>query len=311
MALPVAPLLLFNPLQVAADSVHVNAGPPGFDRCGAPSTAEMNTWYSNSPYDDYGFYFGGENNDGCSNVDGGGTVDNSWIATVQAQGWDFLPLWNGLQPPCTQISGVATFSLDPTTAWNQGVSEAQSAYNAFVTTSGLDLGTPGIAYLNIDAYTYTSPTDACDTALINFIGAWDNELHSLGSAAGSSFTAGVYGSMNLAYTEWYYVNNGVNFQAPDDIWMSNWPCKTDANYCSYFGGGQNGVYNFNPTYIGSSIPDSAWYYDQRIWQYNGPHSENYGPPPGVALTIDSDCVDASVLGPSQHNIAMNCGYPYR
>ena len=97
----------------------------GFDTCmiGAlPSLAEMQTWFSNSPYRVRNLYLGGASLPDC------GHLTFSYVQQLAQQGWVFIPTWVGPQPPCANVAHKT--SPDPATAYNQGLIEADLALNA-------------------------------------------------------------------------------------------------------------------------------------------------------------------------------------
>jgi hypothetical protein len=99
----------------------------GFDTCVMPSTAQMTAWWSSTNYYYVGLYLGGENYDGTGSGCTNSNVDASWVSTVGDQGWNFIPTWVGLQAPCSGLAHV--MSSNTTTAYSQGVADADSAMN--------------------------------------------------------------------------------------------------------------------------------------------------------------------------------------
>ena len=65
---------------------------------------------------------------------------------------------------------------------------------------------------------------------------------------------------------------------------------------------------FDGSFVRPYVPDAYWFYDQRLYQYNGTHTESYG---GASISIDSDCLDGHVLGPISLKQSQSCANPYR
>ncbi len=84
----------------------------GIDTCEAPSLSAMSTWRLASPYTSIGIYIGGINR-ACSNA---ALNSSTWVNTVVAQGWKVLPIYVGLQAPCTDPGNGTQMSRDLGTA---------------------------------------------------------------------------------------------------------------------------------------------------------------------------------------------------
>src|SRR5437870_12633078 len=91
----------------------------GFDACTAPSGAAMDAWLA-SPYRAVGVYFGGENR-ACAQPN----LTPSWVAAQQAAGWHLMPIYLGLQAPCT--TSDKHFLIDAANAAGQGRAQAEDA----------------------------------------------------------------------------------------------------------------------------------------------------------------------------------------
>ena len=196
---------------------------------------------------------------GVNRACGDGNLSAVWVAAAVAQGWSLLPLYVGLQAPCVSQSGLAHLSSAPATATAQGVAAADDAA-ARAAFFGLPGGSP--VYLDMEGYSTKSP--ACSQAVQSFVTGWVTELRA------SGWVAGVYGS--AASTIRDLSNLGV--ATPDDVWIANW-------------NGVTGV--FGDPYVS----DALWPNHQRIHQYKGGHRETWG---GVTIDVDSDFVDAAVVG---------------
>jgi hypothetical protein len=186
-----------------------------------------------------------------------GNLSASWVASVQALGWSLMPLYVGLQAPCVAPKGLK--KLTPASAASQGAAAADDAADR-AAGFGLPDGSP--ITFDMEGYSTTNPT--CTQAVQAFLGAWVTELHIRG------YVASVYGSASSTIRD----AAGVS-PAPDQVWIANW----------------NGLASvFGDPYVS----DSLWPNHQRIHQYKGGHRETWG---GVAIDIDSNYVDGSVVGP--------------
>ncbi len=155
----------------------------GFDACSAPPSTTMDAWLT-SPYRAVGVYIGGANRH-CAQIE----LTAAWVAHQQAAGWHLLPIYLGLQAPCT-TSGKR-YLMDPAHAAAQGRAEASAAV-----TAAHSLGmSPGTALIfDMEAY---RPADAgCSRPVLAFLGAWTARLHDVG------YLSGVYGSSARPSTIW-------------------------------------------------------------------------------------------------------------
>lgn len=226
----------------------------GFDACTAPSVAEMQAFWTNTPFWNVGIYIGGSLR-GCAQPN----LTSSWLQQVgpQGQGWHFLPIWVGPQAPCSGFS--TTFSSDPATAYQQGRNEALGAYNAAVGL-GMDVQNAPIIY---DLESFDSSNGACVSAAQQFVQGWVDQLH-----VPVSQLAGVYGSGCSSALNAYATLS----PPPDFIWGADW--------------------NGNPSTTDLACVSSGyWASHQRHKQYAGGHDETWN---GVTLNIDSDCSDGPV-----------------
>lgn len=238
----------------------------GFDKCEIPTTSQMQTWWTNSPYYEVNLYIGGSAR-ACSNSG----LNASWVSTVSAQGWNFIPTWVGPQAPCTGYN--SRFSSDPTTAYNQGRTEANSAVSVATNLGLISAGRYAVIYYDLEAFPDQS---SCRTAAKSFLNGWVERLNELGHRAG------IYGSACGSYvTDWATIAN-----VPDDVWPAHWIYST---------------YNANATvWSVACVADSYWNNHQRIRQYAGGHNETYG---GVTFNIDSNAIDGHVAGVNPRSLA--------
>ena len=236
----------------------------GFDKCEIATLSQLQTWQDNSPYQAVNLYIGG----GCRSC-ANSALSASYVSQISQQGWTFIPTWVGPQSACWGGGCGSRISNDSTTAYNQGVSEANAAI-AVMINLGLAAadGSGAIIYYDLEGYDTTN--SACRAAARDFMSGWVARLHEVGSQAG------VYGSACAAAINDF---SGID-NIPDAIWPAHWI------YNSY---NQNAsVWNV------LCIPDGNWANHQRIRQYAGGHNETWG---SVTLNIDSDVIDSVVAVP--------------
>jgi hypothetical protein len=225
---------------------------PGFDTCAAPSASAMNAWLA-SPYRAVGIYIGGAAR-ACAQAN----LTPTWITTVHAQGWQFIPTYVGLQAPCTDYIS----RIDPAVAASQGAQSADDAANAM---AALGFAADGSNPVYFDMDHYDSTDAACVQAVLRFIDAWTVQIRARG------YISGVYGSGSSMMTNLVQQWGNPSFHQPDDIWFANWNLKATV---------------FDDPWV----PNSMWSNHQRIHQYRGDHNETHG---GVTLNIDSDQVEGA------------------
>ncbi|WP_446211883.1 DUF1906 domain-containing protein [Micromonospora sp. IBSANI012] len=220
----------------------------GFDTCAAPSDAEMTAWLQ-SPYRAVGIYIGGVNR-GCAQDN----LTPEWVASQQAKGWRFFPLYVGLQAPCTTYLR----RIDPAQAAAQGLAAADDA-----ATNARSLGLALKSTLILDIEHYDPGDAACSTAVVSFVGAWTARLHQHGYLSGlyTNTASGGLQDQVAAYWQSGYVR-------PDILDFANW----------------DGV----QTVADPAIPATYWAPKRRMKQYQGDHYETWG---GVRLDIDSNYLD--------------------
>ena len=230
----------------------------GFDKCGLPSLSNMQTWWNSSPYNGFNLYIGGSMY-ACRYTS---LPTASYVSTVSAQGWRFFPTWVGPQAPCMGDRYGSVFSYNTSTAYSQGVDEANAALTV---AANLGLAAPDksgtVIYYDLETY---GTTDSCRNAAKSFISGWTHQIRAQGSLAG------VYGSACYNVTDWSTIAN-----VPDAVWLAHW--------------------YLNPAYLptasvsDSCVSNSLWSNHQRLRQYAGDHPETWG---GVSLGgIDSNALD--------------------
>jgi hypothetical protein len=263
----------FGPVALASPEITVPPPAPpagrGFDTCETPSTSAMSTWRNFSSFTSVGIYIGGINR-ACSN---NALNSATWVNTVVAQGWRLIPIYVGLQAPCTDPGNGAQLSLDLVTAAGQGRDAANDAvFRAGV--AGIGPGAP--IYYDMEGY---NSTDAgCVGAVRLFISGWVAQLHALG------YTAGMYSSLCSGIADQATVYDNSFYNRLDAIWVAAWAYndQNDPGYSTY----QPNLFGY--TGCGASVTDVMWPFHQRLRQFRGGHNETYG---GVTINIDTDAVD--------------------
>jgi hypothetical protein len=197
-------------------------------------------------------------NRGCPD----GNLSSSWIDSALAGGWYLIPLYVGLQAPCVQQTRVTRISAGSAAA--QGAAAADDAATR-AAAFGLGQGTP--VYFDMEGYRTDDP--GCTQTVQAFLAAWVDELHARG------LVAGVYGSAASTIRD-LSASAAAGLPSPDDVWIAHW--------------------DGNPALFGDPyVPDSLWTNHQRLRQFRGGHHETYA---GVTLNIDTDSLDAAVIGPA-------------
>jgi regulation of enolase protein 1 (concanavalin A-like superfamily) len=229
----------------------------GFDKCEIPTLSQLQIWITNSPYKVVNLYIGGSRRS-CANS----ALTSSYVTQLSQQGWKFIPTWVG--PQCR----YGDISSDLTTAYNQGVAEANAAINA-ATNLGLTLPDSSGTIIYYDMEGYTSQNPNCRDPAKSFITGWTAQLHATGNLSG------VYGSSCAA--------NISDFAEISEVPDAVWPAGA---------GFYSTQYSPNATVWGNScVADNLWNNHQRIYQYTAGHQETWG---GVGLTIDSNVIDGVV-----------------
>lgn len=224
-----------------------------FDTCATPSVAAMQAWRRSS-YRGVGVYIGGANR-AC----GDGNLSASWLGSVVAhQGWKVLPIYVGLQAPCSS-SVFARTSEDPGTAYRQGVAGAADAV-AEARSFGL---LPGSAvYDDMEGY---GGSGRCSAGVLSYLSGWTSGLHGAGYSAGV-YSSGASGIYDIGRNFW-----NTAYLMPDLVWSARW----------------DGVASTTER----NLSTAEFSQHQRLKQYAGDHVERFG---GYAIDIDSDAVDAAV-----------------
>lgn len=228
----------------------------GFDACTAPSSTQMQAWLA-SPYRAIGIYFGGINR-ACLQPN----LTATWVAQQQAAGWHLMPIYLGLQAPCTTSN--KRYLIDPTTAAAQGRAQAD---DAVAQAKALGLARESVLIFDMEAY--RTDDAACRSAVLAFLSAWTARLHDL------SYLSGFYSSMASGVAHQVAAYNTPGYVRPDYLDFAKW----------------DGV----ATVSDPAIPSTYWYPQRRIKQYRGDHTETYG---GVAINIDNDYLVVAPIPPT-------------
>jgi len=252
----------------------------GFDRCGSMTVSQLQKFWGVSggtftQYYTVGVYIGGATarapSVSCF------IPSASWVSQVSAIGYGLVFIWDGLQAPCS--SNTNRFSSNTTTAYNQGKTEAQAAYDT-VTNLGAD-ECCSIEYVDIEG-NYTDTT-SCHAAINSFLKGWADKLGSL------SEHSGVYSSSSKAIkgllTDPGKCTSSTG-HCPDNVWNAHYVTSTDPEY--------------NSVWSDPNVSDGAWgTYHQRLHQFKNGHSHTFN---GATLNpVDDDCNCGDVAGGSSHS----------
>ena len=261
-AAPAASASPDTPLKFpAAASATLYTG-KALDTCTAPSLAAMKTWSTASPYRGIGIYIGGPMR-GCAQPN----LTPAWVNSVTKQGWKLLPIYMGLQAPCSRFTNPAKLVSLPTAA-AQGTTSATDAI-ADLKALGLQ---PGSAVYD-DMELYDTTDTACTQAVLTYISGFTTELHRRGYLAGFYVTTTGATALSANYASTAYAR-------PDALWVANW--DSDPTVSTGF----------------DSINSTQWTIHQRVKQYQGDFYATYpattATVKGVKLRIDADYIDGPV-----------------
>jgi hypothetical protein len=225
----------------------------GFDACSAPSVSQMAAWGA-SPYRAVGIYIGGLNM-ACSQVN----LTAGWVSAESAAGWQFIPIYVGLQAPGA-CGGCAAISAGSAAA--QGAAAAGDAVNQ---AQMLGIGPGNPIYDDMEGYARGAANTA---SVLAFLSGWTTQLHAEG------YLSGVYSSADSGVRD-LAAQWGTGYAEPDEIWFARW---NDAQSSD------------DP-----SLPPGEWAAHQRLHQYSGAHDESYG---GATINVDDSYLDGATAGSS-------------
>lgn len=238
----------------------------GFDTCQAKTQTMLSDWWNSTPWWEIGVYLGGSVGQSKGCYDGAAAVDRALNT-----GYGVTPYWYGPQlgAPCNIAPYSSYISLNTTTAYNQGVSEANSANSAAVA-AGLPLGTP--IFYDMEAYYANS---GCRAAAQAFINGWDYQLN-----RNTVFWGSAYGSSCASYpADWASIANVPFSISPSDTQLDN--------------GSQYGY---------PCLSNAPWSVHQRVGQFSQ-DSATYN---GYFLYIDENCADAQLPTTFSGGAASSC-----
>lgn len=203
----------------------------GFDTCTAPPNEGMDTWLRYSPYRAVGIYIGGISK-ACSQR----FLTWDWVHRQTSRGWRLLPVYVGLQAPCTGFRN----KIDPPNAGHQGWADGDdAAYQA----ERIGIGRGSTIYADMESF--DPGNGECRDAVLNYLRSWIIRVHQRG------YRTGVYSS---AATGIQVIANAPGFPLPDHIWMAHW----------------DGTANVESRYVRGDM-----WQRRRIKQYTGGHPESH------------------------------------
>ncbi len=127
----------------------------GLDACTSAFNNQnfLSTWWADSPFFVYGMYLGGVTaaQQGC------GPISLTNLNYAISLGWAIEPIWYGPQvpPSCGRSVAQNYISLNATTAYNQGVAEADAAS---AKAQSLGFGADDVITYDLEAYGKAYPT---------------------------------------------------------------------------------------------------------------------------------------------------------
>ncbi len=227
----------------------------GFDACTAPSQDVMDGWWASSPYESVGIYIGGVNM-GCAQPN----LSAAWVARQVGIGWHLVPVYVGLQAPCTGFPN--RISYDVPTARAQGEADAADAMER---ADLRGIVAPSTLYADVEGY--DSSNGDCVAAVMSYVSGWTFALHT------GAYQSGVYSSAASGMHDLSTHYDRLGASRPDDLFMAWWNERADVDGGSY-------------------VPASQWQHQQRVHQYVGETTERHG---GHTLSIDLDFLEVSTV----------------
>ncbi|WP_300679151.1 DUF1906 domain-containing protein [Nocardioides sp.] len=229
------------------------------DTASTPSLTKIQAWQQSSPYKAIAVYIpvAPAYDVRYDKVQSELTAD--WVRQVRAGGWQVLPIYVGMQAPCSKYS--TTFSGAVATARAQGAAMASDAANA-----AFSLGLPVGAPITYDLEAYPTDNATCRNAVQAMQDGWTRRLHQLGR------NSGIYGSVSSTITHIVAASQVDAYAKPDAVWVAKWDGQAD-------------------TTLATALPAGSWA-GRRMHQFLGGGSETYG---NVTLNIDASAVQPSVF----------------
>jgi hypothetical protein len=221
----------------------------GFDACAAPSQGAMDAWLASS-YRAVGVYIGGIHR-ACAQPNLGA----SWVATQARKGWHLMPVYVGLQAPCTSFHNRV--DLDQGTARSQGRDAANDAADR---ANGLGMEAGSVLYADMESY--STADGPCSAAVMSFLSGWAERLRDRG------YKAGVYSSAGSGISDLVRNYDNKAYSPPDHVWFAWWNTQANADG-------------------GRFLPADRWA-GKRVHQFLGGHDETYN---GVTINVDSNYLE--------------------
>ena len=255
----------------------------GFDTCSEPEESVLQEMWPSTHYSYIGLYIGGPTGkQNCSPL-----PSRNYFSKVHAQGWDFLPIFDGLQAPCNE--GISPkFSANPAESFKQARTEAaeeadhaagQLQRKGFITRPGT------IVYYDLENFEQTGNPN-CKAATEEYINNWDRRME-----LEYEVTPGLYGSANASHLDQFW---GIKYK-PADIWIG------DAIRYGY-----NEEALLEKSVFKASIPSADWP-NRRLRQYEtGREQDVYVGSVKKTVTIDRDCAYGLVAGQGEKKDEPEC-----
>jgi hypothetical protein len=238
----------------------------GFDTCAAKTQTMLSDWWNSTPWWDIGMYLGGSVGQSVGCDDGAAAVDRALNT-----GYGVTLYWYGPQmgPPCNIGTYSQYISLNTTTAYNQGVAQANSA-NSAAKAAGLPYATQ--IFYDMEAYYANS---GCRAAAKAFINGWDYQLD-----VNTAWAGAAYGSSCASYvSDWASITYVPTAISPSDTALDN--------------GSQYGY---------PCLSNGLWNQHQRVGQFSTDNA-TYN---GYNLTIDENCADAYLPSIFSGGVSSGC-----
>ncbi|MBP2474350.1 hypothetical protein JOF53_003222 [Crossiella equi] len=191
----------------------------------------MDTWLRYSPYRAVGIYIGG-----ISKACGQRHLTPAWVDWQTRLGWQLLPVYVGLQAPCTGFRN----KIDPGNAGHQGWADGEDAANQ---AAWLGIGGGSVIYNDMESF--DPGNGECRDAVLNYLRSWIIRVHQRG------YRTGVYSS---AATGIQTIANTGGFPHPDHVWFAHWDNAPNAE---------------------SRFVRGDWWRGRRVKQYTGGHEESH------------------------------------
>lgn len=260
----------------------------GVDSCELPGVPALNYLWNHNKYEFayIGFYVGGvvaAGPDGeCKRRFSKGQVNH-----LHAIGYDFLPIMDGRQPPCSSES-KSYFSEDPAHGFRKAREQAASEVDTAVKRMAeVGFTAPGsVVYYDIESFNQDTEHPNCLAATKEFVNNWDRRLK-----MAYGVTAGLYGPVQGAHVDAFW---NLNYR-PDDLWYSEiqLPEQRELNE------EHESVWAVPP----GRLPDDHWP-DRRLhqWEKDVPFKNGSGKP----FHLDFTCAKGLVAGTGEKREEPRC-----